>query len=413
MPAAESTMPTAARGVRILDDVGGFAPPGRVSWAGGRFALGEGSARADPEPELDGSGLWMIPGLVDAHLHAGWHAFDAAERARLGAERTRRATADGLARTLASGVTSIRDAGGLDAGLLAGIPSARRPRTQRSERPLGPAEAEAAGGLRPAVEAVLATGAPWVKIIATRGVAAPPELALEPIFARAELADAVRRAAVAGARVMVHAWGGRAIDDAIAAGAASLEHGIFLTDAQAASAAEAGLVLVPTLRIYRLVQRMIAAGALPAAFRARVDEAVAAHPRAVRRARDAGLPIALGTDYGTPEQHGTGRLEFDALVDAGLTPEEALIAATRTGARMLAGAGARSGAPRADELAGRIADGADADAVILRRDPREPGALSAPDAVAAVLLDGRLLDPAELADPAEPTPESAPERTLP
>src|SRR5690606_37038221 len=104
--------------------------------------------------------------------------------------------------------------------------------------------------------------------------------------------------------------GGEAIDDAIEAGAASIEHGIFLTDTQASRAAERGLTLVPTLRIYREVQQMIDRGTLPAAFRARVDEAVAAHPRAVLRARDAGLALAVGTDAGTPEQHGSGALEI-------------------------------------------------------------------------------------------------------
>lgn len=375
--------------VRIMGADGRFSAPARVAWADGRLALG-GEPRAD---DLDGSGHWLIPGLVDTHLHAAWHAFDASDRERLGPERTLELTAAALRRTLAAGVTSVRDAGGLTADALAAIPEGGRPRVQLSVTMIDRGTAEAAGGLDRAVEAALGAGARWVKLVVTAGVASPAGAALEPLFGAAEVRDAVRRADRAGAGVMVHAWGGTAVDDAIDAGATSLEHGMFLTSEQAARAAEHGLVLVPTLRIYRLVRRMIEEGSLPAAFRRRVDEAVAAHPRAVRRARDAGLPIALGTDYGTAEQHGTNRLEFDALVEAGLTPEEALVSATRTGAELLARAasGGSGGAAAGPAPSGVIADGAPADAVLLRSDPREPGALSAPDAVATVLLGGRLV----------------------
>lgn len=377
--------PTAARGIRILDARGEFTDPVRVGWADGRFSLGGGAAADD----LDGSGLWMIPGLVDAHLHAGWQAFDAEDRARLGEQRTGELIAAALRRTLASGVTSVRDAGGLAAARLTAIPSWERPRTQLAVQLIDRAAADAAGGLDRAVEEVLEAGARWVKLVATAGVAAPPGAGLEPVFSAAEQGEAVRRAERAGAGVMVHAWGGAAIDHAIEAGALSIEHGIFLTDEQARRAAARGMTLVPTLRIYRLVQGMIDAGSLPAAFRARVDEAVGAHPRAVLRARDAGLAIALGTDSGTPEQHGTGRLEFDALVAAGLRPQEALLAATRSGAELLARV-----ADVADSPTGAIAEGALADAVILRRDPREPGALSDPESIVGVLLGGRWADPA-------------------
>jgi imidazolonepropionase-like amidohydrolase len=164
------------------------------------------------------------------------------------------------------------------------------------------------------------------------------------------------------------------------------------------------MTLVPTLRIYRLVQRMIDAGSLPAALLTRVDEAVGAHPRAVLRARDAGLRVALGTDYGTPQQHGANAREFDALVGAGLTPGEALLAATRAGAELLARVAPqdpaavrdRAAAPDPAALAGRIAEGAVADGVILRRDPSQPGALSDPESIAAVLLGGRAIDPTAL-----------------
>ena len=376
-------MTTAVHSVRALQADGDFAAPGRVSWQSGRFALGGTPAVED----LDGTGLWLIPGIVDTHLHAAWHAFDAADRAREDPAVVRAQTAEALARTLAAGITSVRDAGGLDSQTLASLPEENRPRVQLSVALIDRAVADAAGGVAAAAQAALDAGARWVKLVATAGVAAPAGANLEPVFEPSEVDDAVRRAERCGAGVMVHAWGGPAIDDAIDAGALSIEHGMYLTEAQAERAAERGMTLVPTLRIYRLVQRMIAEGALPAAFRPRVDEAVAEHTRAVRRARDAGLAIALGTDYGTTEQHGTNRLEFDALLAAGLSPQEALLAATRSGAALLA----RAALDPASAPDGRIADGSVADAVLLRADPRRPGALGDPHAVAAVIRDGAIV----------------------
>nr|WP_280116233.1 amidohydrolase family protein [Leucobacter coleopterorum] len=105
----------------MLTDRGDFTQPTRVSWADGTFALG-----GDPQPtDLDGTGLWIIPGVVDAHLHAAWHEFAASDRESADPEHVRLATAAALARTLAAGVTSVRDAGGLTAAALRGVPGAR------------------------------------------------------------------------------------------------------------------------------------------------------------------------------------------------------------------------------------------------------------------------------------------------
>ena len=169
---------------------------------------------------------------------------------------------------------------------------------------------------------------------------------------------------------------------------------------------------------------MIDAGRLPVRLRPWVADAVARHPAAVRLARDAGVPIAVGTDSGTTEQHGTGREEMAALLAAGLSPEEMLIAATVTGARLLASARNRfaSNSDRAEAslssssfpslsllpLAGKIVDGARADAVLLRRDPRTEAALRDPALVAGVLLGGVLVPGAGTAKDRDPEPSADP-----
>lgn len=395
--------------LRVMDANGGFSAPRRVAWSEGAFtAVGGGSVDGDSADDAVPSAAgWIMPGLVDAHVHAAWHAFDAGDRARLSPSETYRATADALARTLRAGFTSVRDAGGLSAADRDRIPAGARPRVACSVAMIDRARADAAGGLDRAVGEVLEAGAAWVKLVATAGVTAPAGATLDSHFSRAEFSAAARRAAAAGAGVMVHAWGGDAIDYAIESGAASIEHGIYLTADQARRAADARTAFVPTLRIYRLVQRMIAEGRLPLTLGGRVDEAVSRHPHAVRIARDHGVAIALGTDYGTPAQHGTNGLEFDALIGAGLSAQEALVAATRSGAALLAQAqdpAASSGAAPS----GVIAPGAVADAVLLSRDPREPGVLSDREAIVGVLLDGRLIDPRRPEPDPEPRPGSEP-----
>ena len=369
---------------RLLTEQGGFTGETRVSWEAGRFAL---------EPATDGrpatETLWMIPGIVDAHVHAAWHAFSAEDRDVASPHERQTLTRGALRATLESGITSVRDAGGLLRNEWEAISAGERPRVQGSGVMIDRLAAERAGSAVRAAAQALEAGAQWIKLVATAGVSAPPDTDLTPVFTTGEIAEITALAEQAHAGVMVHAWGGEAIDQAIDTGATSIEHGIYLTPQQAERAAERNLVFVPTLRIYRLVQQMVADGHLPAAFRTRVDDAVATHPAAVRIARDAGLPIALGSDYGTTSQHGTNRLEFDELVRAGLSPEEALIAATRTGAELL-----RRATPQPEQLpSGRIEPGEIADALIYCRDPRIPGVFTDRDSLLAVILDGQIISP--------------------
>ncbi|MFC5338044.1 amidohydrolase family protein [Leucobacter denitrificans] len=398
---------TAVASARVLTEWGDFSAPQRVSWAGGRFALGGDSlAGGDSEPggstsrtqstadlaAPNGGDLWMVPGLVDAHSHIASHYFNVADRALDAPSERNAKTLAVLQLMLRNGFTSVRDAAGFEfTHLPAQVPEI--PRIQASVHMLSRELADESGGVLAVAERSLEAGARWIKLLATASVASPPGSGLEPIFTLDEQRQVVERAAEVGAGVMLHAWGGQAIDDAIEAGVMSIEHGIFLTDDQARRAADRGMTHVPTLTIYRFVQQMIEKGELPAEFGPRVAEAVLAHPDSVRRSRDAGLAIALGSDFGTPEQHGTNRVEFDALVGAGLSPEEALVAATRAGAELL---GRVDPDPHGASSApsGRIETGEIADAVFFTQDPREPGVFSAPDSVYAVVIGGRVvLDP--------------------
>lgn len=394
--------------------------PRGVGAAGAALPGGAPSGAPGGAQVVEAGGRWLIPGIVDCHTHLGWTTFlpddepdepepdapesDEPEPGRSGAPgsgrvddaraRRRARVAPALAATLRAGVTSARDAGGAEAelrdevaaGLLLG------PRLAVAVEIL---TAEARGGsggatgewsstgsgdverLRERVRDLVDRGADWIKLMATGGVMAPAGTELESAFSEEEITAVVDEARAHGVRVMVHAWGGPAVTHAIAAGAASIEHGIFLTRAQAVAGAARGTVLVPTLAIYAEVAQMAERGELPASVLNRTRRVVAAHPVAVQTARDAGMRVALGSDFGTSEQHGLNLVEIDHLALAGLGAREALLAATRNGAELL-GTGS-----------GLLEVGAVFDAVLLDSDPGDTGIFHRPDVVVAVYQDGQ------------------------
>lgn len=335
---------------------------------------------------VDLAGHWLMPGVVDCHSHVFWNEFHAADRDTVPLTYRTLAATRSLGETLRAGVTSVRDAGGADRGVRDAVRDGviAGPRLQIADWILGPDDSAhskdpgAPDRLRRRVREVVARGAEWIKLMATGGVTAPEGSELDSFFTAEEFRAAVDEAARGGARVMVHAWGGDAVTWAIDAGAASIEHGIFLTDEQAAAGARARVTLVPTLTIYAEVHAMALAGALPDFVAERTARVAEAHPLAVRRARDAGMAVALGSDFGTPEQHGRNLAEIAALAEAGLGTEAALLAATRTGASLLGATG----------ILGSITPGATFDALALRRDPSEVAVFRDRESVAHVWQGG-------------------------
>lgn len=326
-----------------------------------------------------------MPGVVDCHTHLGWTTFLADDRpgAEDASPRDRARTrlehvAPGLAATLRSGVTVARDAGGAEAAVWDAVADGRLtgPRLQTAVATITDDLARDPQALRERVRELVSQGADWIKVVATGGVTSPDGTEDESPFDERDLRAVVDEAAGLGVRVMVHAWGGDALTHSVAAGVASVEHGMFLTERQAAAGAARGVVLVPTLAIYSEVAEMARRGELPERVRARAARVVEAHPQAVRRALDAGMVIALGSDFGTTEQHGRNLVEIDHLARAGLGGAGALVAATQGGARLL-GAGT-----------GVLEVGQSFDAVLLTSDPTATEVLRDGRAVETVYLRG-------------------------
>ena len=163
---------------------------------------------------------------------------------------------------------------------------------------------------------------------------------------------------------MVHALGGDAIGWAVEAGARSIEHGVFLTEKDAAAMARRGCFLVPTLVIYEQLAAMARAGAARPEPGREGDRGRGA-PRRSRGASPGprACKIALGSDFGHRDDHGHNLAELACLQRAGLGVEEVLLAATAVGAE-LCGVGDRLG---------RIAPGYEFDAIVLDEEPADLG----------------------------------------
>jgi len=380
--------------VLALDRSGGFAGPLDVSVVDGEITgLGRNLTPVAGQPAIDGDGLWLLPGIFDCHLHAGLPSYDALELLNTPISRRIVETAQALRRTIEAGVTFVRDAGITDAGVRDAVADGviPGPTLQICVVALGATGGHGDGFLagpgrdcpvdyglpdypgrpphlvdgpeemRKAVRIVLRSGADWIKLLATGGVLSAGDGEFEPELADEEIRMAIAEAGRHRKPVMVHALGGPAIASAVTAGARSIEHGVFLTESDAALMAARGCALVPTLAIYDRLAEQARAGSLTGVRASRALAAGRHLGESVAIARAAGVTIALGSDFGHRDDHGSNLEEVGLLHRAGLTAAEALLAATWAGAE-LCGVGHRLG---------RLAPGYEFDAVLLDADPSD------------------------------------------
>lgn len=355
-------MTTVLWNVRLLDPEAGVAVERQVvTVAGGVVAsiagLEPGAEPPDGIPDLGGA--TALPGLIDAHCHV---LSDTERSPGFGpppplhgeAPRPRAlghyVLAAAAARILASGFTTVRDVGSFDdeasalklAVDLGVVPGPRILTCGRIVSATAPGgaifgsmyrEADGPWELRKAVREQIRAGADYIKFMATgaRSVLAedpePAQMTLEEMTA---IVDEAHRM---GRRVAAHAEGLAGTRWAIQAGADTIEHGLSLHREPALLdvMAEREMVLVPTLSTFHdLAVRFAAAFAPPLVEQAKrqLDEALAT----VAAARSAGVTLALGYDSGPP---GDSASELVRLADAGMSPMEALRAATVGGAAAL------------------------------------------------------------------------------
>jgi imidazolonepropionase-like amidohydrolase len=348
---------------------------GHVEWVGAH-ARSPRIARA--AEEIEGAGRTLTPGLIDCHVHlcfdgSGDFAGEAREMTSVAAAAIK--AVRNAVRTLEHGVTTVRDLGGpadaaiqvargVERGLVPGprILAAGRALTITGGHGHNVGFARQVDGpvpVRAAVREEIRAGATAIKLIATGGVLTPGIPFDFSAFTQEELDAAVDEAHSWGRVVAAHAIGPEGIARAVRAGVDSIEHGSMLSTDVARLMKERGTFHVPTISAIRgIVEHPdeVPGYAVEKAV-ALADLARDAFRRSVR----AGVPIACGTDAGTPfNPHGNTTLEIVRMVEWGLTPLRALRAATSDAATLL----------RLPDV-GRVAEGAVADLVLFDANPIE------------------------------------------
>jgi imidazolonepropionase-like amidohydrolase len=216
-----------------------------------------------------------------------------------------------------------------------------------------------------------------IKICSTGGVMSPTDHPDFTQFSPEELDVIVREAGYrSGIKVMAHAQGLEGIKAALRAGVHSIEHGIFLDDEAIEMMIERGTFLVPTL--LAAVAVLESADSLPDYAIQQAVEIGETHSNSIRRAQEAGVKIAMGTDAGVMP-HGTNLRELGLMVGIGMTPMEAIVATTRTAAECLGW----------QDKVGTVERGKLADIVITDVDPLiDIDALADSERIRMVMQDG-------------------------
>ena len=310
---------------------------------------------------------WVLPGLVDMHVHL-WGIGGDPQRARLEALTRDRAddmmTAVANARaTLDAGFTSVRDLGGDARGI-----RALRDAIDRGEvegptitnagqmisvtgghgdegNGLGEEFADAVHAheinlcdgpddCRRAVRAQVGLGARVIKFAATGGVLSNVAGGLGRAMTPEEMRAIVETAHALGRKAAAHSHAAEGTRAALEAGVDSIEHGTFLDDDTIRLFKAHNAYLVPTMIAPVTALQQARGGQLPPATIPKAEQAAAAAMASHRRAIAAGVKIAFGTDTGV-SRHGDNAREFALMVGAGMTPAQAIRAATVGAADLL------------------------------------------------------------------------------
>lgn len=314
---------------------------------------------------IDCAGKLVTPGLIDCHVHfmADGNFSPSAHGATPFSFNFYQA-AERMQRTLACGITSVREAGGADLGVKEaqeqGLISG--PRMQIAITILSqtgghadswevcgahmPGMLDAHPGrphcivdgpeeMRVRVREIIRAGADVIKVCTSGGVLSPRDDPQHAHFQAEELDMLVAEANAANLFVMAHAQATEGIKNAVRAGIRSIEHGIYLDDEAIQMMLDAGTYLVPTLIAPQGVLDAADRGIeVPAYALEKATQVIEVHRTSVANAIAAGVKVAMGTDAGvTP--HGQNLNELPMMESLGMTTSEVWQSATRVASELM------------------------------------------------------------------------------
>ena len=348
-------MATIFRNGNVIIGNGESVEKGAVAINGNIIAFVGATKKIRPSTKdkvFDISGKTILPGLIDAHVHLCLDGSPDPMTSLL-RDSTPQLTlkaAHHARQTLNAGVTTIRDMGGkdyVDLAIRDGIESGllQGPRMICSGRVVCMTgghgwqfgrEADGTDEVREAVREQLKAGVDFIKLMATGGVMTKGVDPGATQFTLEELLAGVEEARKAGRRTATHAQGTEGIKNSLWAGVNSIEHGFFLDDEAVDLMLEMNAFLVPTLNApYQIIRGGVKRG-VPRYAVEKSKAVMKSHFQSVRRAYKAKIPIAMGTDAGTPFNcHGENLKEMELLVKAAMTPMEAIVATTKIASEVL------------------------------------------------------------------------------
>jgi len=348
---------------------------------------------------IDVRGKYLIPGLIDTHIHMDLHGMADTFQENLVEDKLRTLrTAREMEDTLRAGFTTIRNLGSvnyIDFAVKAGIEQGliKGPRILTSGRAIsmtcsgteyfagfyrladGPHEC------RKAAREQLKQGADLLKVMATGAIMNPGGVPGAPQLDVDEIEAVVDEGVKLGKHTAAHAHGAQGIINAVLAGVRTIEHGTMADNEAITMMADKGVFLVPTLMVHECWIKNQKEQDLPE-FMFKKSQAIKKLGREVlHKAIAAGVRIAMGTDAGTNfNYHGHNSSEIIAYVEKGfMTPMQALQSATQTAAAAI----------DMDNQLGTLEKGKFADCLVLENNPLEDiTGLAEPDNIKMVIKAG-------------------------
>ncbi len=355
---------------------------------------------------VDLKDAWVLPGLIDLHVHLGTESSPTSYLERFTtnpADLALRAVVHARS-TLRAGFTSVRNLGdgynttislreaikkgwvegpriwsaGKGIGTTGGHADPTNGWCDLIEGDPGPKDGVVNGPdeAAKAVRQRYKDGADVIKVTATGGVLSLAKSPDAPQFSEDELEAVVRTAKDYGFVVAAHAHGAEGMKRAIRAGVVSIEHGTFMDDEVIRLMKAKGTWYVPTLSAGIFVgEKSKVPGYYPEVVRPKAAKVGAQIRETYARAFRNGVKIAFGTDAGV-SPHGDNAKEFGYLVEGGMKPADAIRAATSLAAQVLG----------AEGDVGTLAAGRYADLIAVRQDPLKD--VAALNTVALVMKGG-------------------------